>query len=707
MTFFVDESNPLMSARIGVFYKRPLSVLLLGSVLALGGYSAQANDLGSLFGQASSQKFLPVHQAFKVSATQSGNDITVSFGITPEHYVYRDKLKLTLPSGVSASAWQFSRAATSEEDPVFGKVAVFDQNVTAKTTLSAVNPVTGELSILWQGCARAGLCYPPETVTVKVDLMGNTSTQQAQAAKSDTKSDTKTNVKVDADKATDKSTDKETGNQAGAQTATVQDNQSPLVTKITQGDSEQGQGDDAHTDTDLSPMNANVTNFDSHQAPSGSNLAQLPIINPDLSHQSAHSGELNDPFGLSKNPLLSIGLLFLAGIVLAFSACVYPMIPIVTNIVAHQHNPTTFKAFLLTLAYGLGVATSYGILGMLVAFFGRSLGIIGWMQNPWVLISFAVIFVLLALHMLEVVRFGLPAGVRDRLARAPGRADRWLGSLFGSFVVGLASALVVSPCVSAPLGGALVAIAASGQVVLGFFALFALGFGLSLPLVIMGTAQGRLMPKSGEWMHGVRTFGGFLLFGMAILLLNRVYFGSAMLVLWAVWLLAFALWLWRWQKLLLQALAGAMVLWSALLLVGASVGSQDPWQPLSVITETIKRKDTAAKSDHRVTDLESLDVVLMRHPLVLVDVTADWCIECRIMDKTLFADPPAELDDFVVVKLDVSDTTGESRAALARYGLFGPPALLYYKNGKLMVQQIGEIKRDDFVLTLVQVANQK
>ncbi|MDO5652375.1 MAG: cytochrome c biogenesis protein CcdA, partial [Moraxella sp.] len=417
-----------------------------------------------------------------------------------------------------------------------------------------------------------------------------------------------------------------------------------------------------------------------------------------LQHTLDTDTAMNDPFGLGKRPVLAVVLLFLAGLLLAFSACVYPMIPIVTNIVARQHKPTAFKGFLLTLAYGVGVATSYGLLGAVVAFFGRSLGIIGWMQNPWVLLGFGGVFVLLALYMLGVVHFRLPARISSLLHRASSSADGRLGSVSGSFLVGLVSALVVSPCVSAPLGGALVAVASIGNVALGFVALFALGLGLSAPLIVLGAAQGRLTPKSGDWMDGVRHFGGFLLLGVAIMLMNRVFFNSIMLMVWAGWFVLFALWLWQWRLLVLRAVAVLMGIWAVLLMLGASVGSHDVLQPLAKFTENTK--NTAARPDIHVTSLQQLDEVLMRKPKVLAYVTADWCVECRIMQKTLFANRPAELNDYQLVKVDITDTTDDSRAVLERYNLFGAPAFLYYKDGVLSIKQIGEVGRDDFVLTL-------
>ena len=422
------------------------------------------------------------------------------------------------------------------------------------------------------------------------------------------------------------------------------------------------------------------------------------------------SASNQDIFGLTKHSGVALLLLFLAGLGLAFTPCVLPMLPIVANIVARQHRPSAKKGLLLTGSYGLGVATSYGILGAVIALFGQSLGILNWLQNPVILLVFAGLFILLGLYMLDVIRWQLPHALRVKFQKISQIGENRLGSLSGSYLTGLFSALVVSPCVSAPLAGALAGVAAVGDPVMGFAALFLLGLGLSTPLILLGATQGNFMPKAGEWMNWVKTSFGLLLFGVALLMIERIWLSSWMLMLWALWFAVIGLWLWRWQgkkgQLLTQALALLACIWSACLVIGTASGSQDSWQPLNKLMNTSGQSAfTATKTTHTITitKLSQLEPLLAQYPKLVVDVTAEWCIECRIMDKTLFANPPQSLASWQVVKLDVTDNTPDSQAIYKKLAVFGPPVLLYYQNGQLVARQNGEVKRPDFEQLLSQL----
>lgn len=672
-----------------------LKAVLLATVLMMpisGAEVLASQPLSGLFSSKSKTKFLPVNQAFKVSATQNGDTLTVRFHVTEGHYIYKDKLSLALPDGVTAGAWQFDRPSSMVDDPEFGKVAVFEHDVVATTKLTSTDAVNDTARLTWQGCAKAGLCYPPERVSVRVEMAApKTPNKDQSELVPDTQKTPKTpDVKSDSSK-----TAKPNLADTKAKSKTSETAQKPLSTPDVSNKTPDNIADNNTV--------ANTSNALSASADAAI-LSNEPVAATSTAHSSIY--ELNHTpeqtssvggFGLDKNPILAIILLFLAGVALAFTACVYPMIPIVANIVAKSHSPSAMRGFVLTSAYGLGVATSYGLLGAAVAWFGRSLGIVGWLQNPWILLGFAGFFVLLALHMWGLVRLSLPSLVKNKLTRSSQSADRHLGRVYGSFLVGVLSALVVSPCVSAPLAGALWAVSVQGNVLLGFVALFVLGLGLSLPLVVLGTTQGGFMPKAGRFMEDVKHFGGLMLLAVAILLANRVFLTSWMLVLWALWLMMMAVFLYRLGRLPFVALGLVSGVWSALVMIGASLGSQDPWQPLSVLTT----KDTQIKSDIKVHTLQELDKILTSTPKVLIDVTADWCIECKIMEKTLFTNRPAALTDWQVVKLDITETTDDSRAILARYELFGPPALLYYQEGKLIQKQLGEVSRSDFELALM------
>ncbi|UYZ90296.1 thioredoxin domain-containing protein [Moraxella bovis] len=723
-----------------------LALALPMSAMALSADTAKSDGtLSGLFAHQSKFKFLPVHQAFNVSASQQGDTLAVTFGVTPEHYVYKDKIKLTLPDGVSMGAWSFNKPHTMIDDPEFGRVAVFEEDVVATVKLTATADVTAPISVRWQGCAKAGLCYPPETLKTTISLTGNakkkpdTPSSQAtvtnkanQSGKGTPKdgvglgldnqsnngltgnlnnnvtnglnnSNNNTNNNLDKTSPTTEPTQLSqagmsqdgtgvpvTQNTAPDQTLSVPT--SPLVTPVF-GD-ERGNTPTGESNDEMGGGLGNESSADMASSPN----AQTSTAAADTSHQAVSSQ--SDPFGINKNPALAVLLLFLAGLLLSFTPCVYPMIPIVANIVAHNKSHTALKGFALSGSYGLGVATAYGVLGGLIAWFGQAVGVLGLLQNPYVLGVFAIIFALLALYMFDIIKITLPSGVRDMLHRKSQSADDKLGSVGGSFVAGALSALVVSPCVSAPMAGALTAVSASGSMPFGFIALFSLGLGLSIPLMFIGLAQGKFMPKAGEWMNRVKEFCGLLLLAVSLSLLERLLFSPVMLIIWAVWFAMTAVWLFRMKNLASHAFALVGALWAVCLVVGASMGANDPWRPLAKLGVTATVAES--KADIKISSLSELDSILTRHEKVLVDVTADWCVECRIMERTLFTNRPVALSDYQVVKLDITETNDDSRAVLARYGLFGPPALLIYKQGQLQTMLLGETKRADFEMALVQ-----
>ncbi|WP_371747898.1 protein-disulfide reductase DsbD [Psychrobacter sp. M13] len=654
--------------------------------------TVQAASLGDLFSNNKSDaqaKFLPVDQAFQVNsinkATAKGSQLAVNFTITPEHYVYKDQLKLTLPAGVSATPFTFNRTPVMIDDPTFGKVPVFDQaTMVATTTLTSATGksiTNADLTIGWQGCAKAGLCYPPEKIKTTVTIAATataTNTNQDSIAKSDAESDAKNDS---AEPAT-------TNTITGADTNSISGDDTNSIS---------GADSNTMSGADSNPVGDSISNINSAEA----------SVNVDEA----------DPFGLAEHPWLAMLLLFLAGLGLAFTPCVLPMLPIVANIVGRQENPTVKKGVILTTSYAIGVATAYGILGALIAVFGESLGIIGWLQNPIILISFAIVFVLLALYMLGLFSIRLPRALSSKMQGLSQAGDSKLGSAGGSLAAGFLSALVVSPCVSAPLFGALLAVSTIGSPLLGFAALFMLGFGLSAPLILIGATQGSIMPKAGEWMNWVKIGFALLLLAVALLLIERVFISSAMLLVWALWFMVVATWAWSWLgkgRILTQALGLIFGIWAIILVVGAALGNDDSLQPLESISATSMMQSPTGQigsqnlsanhtTDKNITSLAELDAITAANPKVIVDVTAEWCIECRIMDKNLFTNRPAQMQDWQLVRLDITDTTEDSKAILARYQLFGPPTLLYYKDGELVNKQVGETGRAQFEQTLTEL----
>ncbi|ABE74043.1 protein-disulfide reductase DsbD domain-containing protein [Psychrobacter cryohalolentis] len=681
--------------------------------------TTQAAGLGDLFSSnqsAGQSKFLSVDKAFQVTsnskAVKAGTQLSINFDITPEHYVYKNQLKLTLPAGVTAAPFTFSQTPVLIDDPTFGKVPVFDQkNMVATTTLSTSGKSIDNAAVVigWQGCAKAGLCYPPEKIKTNVDIVAsapqavvNTISNVTGVAKSDVNQETTNANSVNNSNSVTISE---------APNATSIDSTEAMSPEAEQALAEEDEVidyallDDEALDGELGATNT-ISGADTpladNAAPTNDTLA------------TADNLADGDPFGLAKHPWLALGLLFLAGLGLALTPCVLPMLPIVANIVARQQNPTVKKGVILTTSYAIGVSIAYGILGAVIAVFGESLGIIGWLQNPIILISFAVIFVLLALYMLEVFTIRLPHFISSKMQGLSQAGDSKLGSAGGSLAAGFLSALVVSPCVSAPLFGALLAVSTIGNPLLGFAALFMLGFGLSAPLILIGATQGKIMPKAGEWMNWVKQGFALLLFAVALLLIERVFISSVMLLVWALWFMVVATWAWSWRgkgRMLSQAIGLIAGIWAATLVIGAALGNDDSLHPLASLSATPMlvqsangqagaQNNATNNSDEHITTLAELDVITAANPKVLVDLTADWCIECRIMDKNLFTNRPAQMQDWELVRLDITETTADSKAILARYKLFGPPTLLYYQDGQLVQKQVGEIGRAEFEQTL-------
>lgn len=655
--------------------------------------TAQDGGVAALFGQKA-QKFLPVHEAFNVAVRVEGDEVVATFKVTPKHYVYHDKISVRAPDGVSVGEWQFDKTASMIDDPTFGNVAVFEEDVTARAKLSATKDVSESLTLRWQGCAKAGLCYPPEMVKFQADIKGSSAKDNTPNSKTDkAAADTKPKAQLEQ---------KTASNIAAPITSNqpedVKSSEDAADNDPNQSQNQQDQSADPNKDT-VTDGETLITNSDNQNGDLGA--SSVPVANKEKTTSQDGQYELNhtltpsDPFGIHKNPVLALGLLFLAGLLLAFTPCVYPMIPIVANIVARQKTIDSKKTFALSASYGVGVATAYGLLGALIAWLGRTVNILGYLQNPIVLIAFAVLFALLALYMFDVLKISLPSAIRDKLQAKSQAADDKLGSIGGSFLAGGLSALVVSPCVSAPMAGALAAVSVSDSVLFGFFALFMLGIGLSLPLMLMGAAQGKWMPKAGVWMARVKEFCGLLLLAVSLLLIERVFVSSVVLVLWAVWFIIVSVWLWRLAKMLARMLAIAGFIWAACLVAGASMGVTDAWRPLSAM-----KASTVVHADKHITTTDELDAILASHDKVLIDLTADWCVECRIMERELFTDRPEALNDVQVVKFDITEVTDDGRALLDRYQLMGPPALIFYQKGKLHNIMLGQTKRSEFETAL-------
>ncbi|XID75459.1 protein-disulfide reductase DsbD [Alkanindiges sp. WGS2144] len=626
-----------------------------------------------LSGQTKKQgQILPATQAFRFSALQDGNQVIIQARVTPNHYLYQQNFSVQGSAGLTVGRISFDEQPEFEQDPEFGRVPVFHRDVSLTVPVQG----SGELILNWQGCAKASVCYPPEQF--KTQVLAHAKTVQAETNK-------KTDGAMDQEvrDATERSILPHPKPAAKSQVKVTALGENPAIV--------------------ATPL----PEFES--ATDAGALVQEQVPAPVLTDASVSKANpansiISDPFGLADHALLAFGLLFLAGLGLAFTPCVLPMLPIVANLVATQHRRSVGHGFLLAASYAVGVACSYAVLGALVALFGHQLNLIAWSQHPAILISFAAIFIALALHSFEVFELRLPAFIRGRMQKIGqyGQAAKWSGSILGCWVAGFFSALIVSPCLSAPLAGVLLSVSTVGNPWLGAVALFCLGLGLGVPLMILGATEGRFLPQAGNWLNWVRRGFGLLLFGVALVLLNRVFNSPWMLILWAVLSLFFALWLWYWAgrgHVVTRALSVLVGIWAVLQVIGAGIGATDPVRPLApLVHKKVEQQPVAV-----IYTVAQLKAYQQQYPYLLVELSADWCIACKVIERELFLQNPApELDNWTRVKLDVTQTNADSRAVLQQLNVFGPPALMLYQNGQLVEQLLGEPGRDEFSQVLRQ-----
>ena len=400
----------------------------------------------------------------------------------------------------------------------------------------------------------------------------------------------------------------------------------------------------------------------------------------------------------------AVALFFLAGLGLTFTPCVLPMLPILSGVVLRGQTGG-MRSFLLSLAYVLPMATGFAVLGALMGVFGAELNLQARLQSPWVLVPFALFFVLFALAMFGLFELRLPQVLSSRLDRLAGNAKG--GSFLGAAVLGTVSSLLVSPCVSAPLAGALLYISASGDALGGGLKLFALGLGMGTPLVLFATGGGALLPRSGPWMVTVRNTFGVLLLAVAVWMLERVLPGPAALALWGLLAAGAALFLGTLElnsktprQKLAQLLGLVLLVYALAAWVGALQGGSDPLRPLPRATLSATGGNVEMERWQTIstpTELEAqLAAAAAANQPLLLDWYADWCISCKVIEREVFENPQIapRLADYRLIRFDITDSNREQRALLDRYKLFGPPAVLFFdRTGKELAQVrvVGEI----------------
>ena len=561
-------------------------------------------------------------QAFKPTAhALDGRTIELRFEIAKGYYLYRDKFRFEV-SGLEPEVLRLGPALVPKGklkvDETFGEVEVFYRELKIRLpverTGSGILPL--RLNVTSQGCADAGVCYPPQKQMVSLELPDPSST--------------------------------------------------PAVSLAATGD-ESGR------------------------------ISEL-LKNADL--------------------WLVLASFFGFGLLLSLTPCILPMIPILSGIIvgsgAKGHGVSHARGFTLSLAYVLGMAFSYAAAGVAAGLTGTLLSVA--LQNPWVLGGFALLFVGLALSMFGFYELQLPSFLQSKVSEEASHLKG--GSLPGLALMGALSAVIVGPCVAAPLAGALLYIGQTGDALLGGLALFCMALGMGVPLLAVGMSAGRVLPKTGPWMESVKKVFGVILLATAVWLISPVIPMALQMGAWAVLLIVPAIFMRaidplppqakNWQRFF-KGLAVVMLLAGTALLVGALSGAKDPLQPLSGL-----RGERAEEVRHlafdRVRSLSELDArIKASSKPVMLDFYADWCVSCKEMERYTFSDVRVQqkLAGWTLLQADVTANSEDDKALLARFRLFGPPGIIFFDtkgNEQKAVRVIGFQKVDEFLRNLALIS---
>jgi thiol:disulfide interchange protein DsbD len=593
-----------------------LALLVSGAALAQGLLGPVSNE----------DQFLPVDQAFVFTAIADGADrVLLDWQVAPGYYLYRHRTS----AKTSTPGFSLGEIAMPEgkkkTDEFFGDVEVYYGILTATVPVTRPTGASSfEVEVTYQGCADAGLCYPPVTKTMAIELPppGTPSTSDV------------------------------------APMVSEQDRLSSLI--------------------------------------SGGNLLAI----------------LASFFGF--------------GLLLAFTPCVLPMIPILSGIIAGQGAAATpSRSFLLSVTYVLGMALTYTIAGAAFAAAGQQAQ--AFFQQPWIIIAFAALFVVLALAMFGLFDLKIPSALETRLANVSGRQKA--GSFVGTAVMGALSALVVTACVAPPMVAALAVIGQTGDVLRGALALFVMAIGMGTPLLFVGIAGGRFLPHAGPWMTTIKALFGVLFLGVAVWMLERILPGALTLALWALLVIVGGYYFGGFgrtsagaaaPRLLARGLGLAAIVWGTIMMIGAAAGGHDPLQPLRGATLPGFGGQAGATASEalpfrRIASVGDLDRELAAAQAagqpVMLDFYADWCVSCKEMEKYTFSVPEVQQDlaGFVLLKADVTANSEADQALFRRFGVYGPPTTAFFgTQGRecRAFRLVGYVKADDFRSHLARFARE-
>jgi thiol:disulfide interchange protein DsbD len=536
--------------------------------------------------------FLPPDVAFRLAAVaESPTRVRLSWAIAPGYYLYKARLKFaTSTPGMTLGTAELPDG-DKKHDEYFGDQVVYHNELIAHLPVAhGAGATTLALAVTYQGCAEAGLCYPPITRPFTLAL---------------------------------------------------------------------------------APAGAAVTGAGA-AAPGAGTGGGAFVSEQDRLARMIRTGSL----------AAIIASFFGIGLLLAFTPCVLPMVPILSGLIAGQGaNVTTRRAFALSLTYVLGMAVTYTVAGAAFAAAGHQVQAV--FQQPWIVIVFAALFIALALSMFGVYTLQMPAAIQTRLTSTSNRQRA--GTFGGVAVMGALSALIVTACVAPALVGALLVIGQGGDVLRGAVALFAMSMGMGAPLLVIGTSAGRLLPRAGAWMDTVKQLFGAMMLGVAAWMLARLVGDRVSLLLYCVPLIAVVVVLWRLNgagagRAVARAVAASAALYVVLLGVGAARGATDPLRPLASPAAAAAAELPFA----RVANLDELDRAVRaagaNGRAVMLDFYADWCASCKEMERYTFSNPRVHeaLSHLTLLRADVTANSADDQALLRRFGIFGPPTIAFY-----------------------------
>ena len=574
-----------------------LACLSLFSILMAGAGSARAAD-----------DFLDPAIAFRFEARMADpQTLEVRYQIAEGYYMYRERFAFRA-AGAKLGTPEIPPGKVKYDETFQKDVETYKGELVIRIPVEGSGPFT--LTAASQGCADAGLCYPPQEHSAQLS--------------------------------------------AGA-----------------------GGGAPAL------PIGANAPQMSSAPlSPAAMDAAPaMPVPAPVAAAAPATAAQPSDMAGiagiLEGGRLLAIVPAFvLLGLGLAFTPCVLPMVPILSSIIVGEGRQAgRSRGFILSATYSLGMAIVYTLLGVAAGLAGE--GLAAALQNPWVLGAFALLIVAMAMSMFGFYELQMPAALQTRLANTAGRQSG--GKLAGVFAMGAISALIVGPCVAAPLAGALVYISQTRDVVIGGAALFAMAVGMSIPLLLVGVSAGSLLPRAGAWMESVKRLFGVLMLAMALWLVSPVLPPIVQMLGWAALLFGYGFYLLRKHRHWASMAAGAaFAVLGAVQLVGAATGGRDALAPLAHLTGGA-HQGMAFKRIKTVQDLDR-ELANAGGKTVMLDFYADWCVSCKEMEKLTFVDPAvqAKLADTILLQVDVTANDAEDKAMLKRFKLFGPPGIILF-----------------------------